>query len=152
MSTNSSERIPSPNWAGSVSRPESYVDAKEGAEFLRIHAKTLMRLAREGQVPAYSFSEGTRRHWRFLLSELDKWIKTKGNSSAAPVRSRHDKSRTHKKRIELGDVGESGAAGLFNERGLRVCAPLCPSAENTISSKCRAIAASRCELKPVLPP
>jgi excisionase family DNA binding protein len=67
--------------------PESYVDAKEGASFLRMHPKTLMRLARDGSVPAYSFSEGTRRHWRFLISELDKWMKTKVNSSAHPVTS-----------------------------------------------------------------
>ena len=44
-----------------------------------------MRLARDGAVPAYSFSEGTRRHWRFLISELDKWMKTKVNSNAHPV-------------------------------------------------------------------
>jgi len=68
--------------------PEAYVDAAEGALFLRIHAKTLMRLARGGQVPAYSISEGTRRHWRFLISELDKWMKTKVHSSAHPVRPR----------------------------------------------------------------
>jgi excisionase family DNA binding protein len=67
--------------------PEPYVDAKDGAAFLRIHPKTLMRLAREGEVPAYSFSEGTRRHWRFLISELDTWMKSKVNSNAHPVRS-----------------------------------------------------------------
>ena len=76
------------------SGPEPYVDAKEGAAFLRIHPKTLMRLAREGAVPAYSFSEGTRRHWRYLISELDKWMKTKVNSSAHPVRSvSHERRR-----------------------------------------------------------
>jgi len=67
--------------------PEPYVDAKDGAAFLRIHPKTLMRLAREGEVPAYSFSEGTRRHWRFLTSELDTWMRSKVNSNAHPVRS-----------------------------------------------------------------
>jgi len=67
--------------------PEPYVDAKEGAEFLRIHPKTLMRLAREGSVPAYTFSEGTRRHWRFLISELDTWMRSRVNSNAHPVRS-----------------------------------------------------------------
>jgi hypothetical protein len=71
-----------------ASGPEAYVDAAEGALFLRIHPKTLMRLARGGKVPAYSISEGTRRHWRFLISELDKWMKTKVNSSAHPVRPR----------------------------------------------------------------
>jgi excisionase family DNA binding protein len=70
------------------SRPEPYVDAQEGAAFLRIHPKTLMRLARDGNLPAYSFSEGTRRHWRFLISQLDKWMKAKVNSSAHPVRPR----------------------------------------------------------------
>jgi hypothetical protein len=69
----------------SYSRHEPYVDAREGAAFLRMHPKTLMRLARDGAVPAYSFSEGTRRHWRFLISELDKWMKTKVNSNAHPV-------------------------------------------------------------------
>jgi len=72
---------------GFPSQPEPYVDAKEGAAFLRLHPKTLMRLAREGIVPAYSFSEGSRRHWRFLISELDKWMKSKVNSSPHPVRS-----------------------------------------------------------------
>jgi excisionase family DNA binding protein len=67
--------------------PEPYVDAKDGAAFLRVHPKTLMRLARKGEVPAYSFSEGTRRHWRFLISELDTWMKSKVNSNAHPVRS-----------------------------------------------------------------
>jgi excisionase family DNA binding protein len=71
----------------STSCAEPYVDAKEGAAFLRIHPKTLMRLAREGGMPAYSFGEGSRRHWRFLISELDKWMKSKVNSSAHPVTS-----------------------------------------------------------------
>jgi hypothetical protein len=69
------------------SRPEAYVDAKEGAAFLRMHPKTLMRLAREGIVPAYSFSDGSRRHWRFLLSQLDTWMRSRVNSTAHPVRS-----------------------------------------------------------------
>jgi excisionase family DNA binding protein len=70
-----------------VSQREPYVDAKEGAKFLHVHPKTIMRMARECSLPAYSFSEGTRRHWRFLISELDRWMKTKINSSSHPVRS-----------------------------------------------------------------
>jgi excisionase family DNA binding protein len=69
------------------SHREPYVDAKEGAAFLRIHPKTLMRLAREGVVRAYSFSDGVRRHWRFLVSELDTWMRSRVNSNAHPVRS-----------------------------------------------------------------
>jgi Helix-turn-helix domain len=69
------------------SSPESFVDAKQGAAFLRMHPKTLMRLARQGVVRAYSFSDGVRRHWRFLLSELDTWMRSRVNSTAHPVRS-----------------------------------------------------------------
>ena len=61
----------------SDARHEPYVGAKGGTAFLCVHPETLMRLARDGSVPAYPFSEGTRRHWRFLISELDKWMKTK---------------------------------------------------------------------------
>jgi len=67
--------------------PEAYVDAKEGGAFLRMHPKTLMRLARQGVVRAYSFSDGVRRHWRFLLSELDTWMRSRVNSTPHPVRS-----------------------------------------------------------------
>jgi hypothetical protein len=77
---------PTHNRWGSTPQPESYVDAKEGAAFLRLHPKTLMRLAREGVVRAYSFSDGVRHHWRFLLSELDTWMRSKVNSNAHPVR------------------------------------------------------------------
>jgi excisionase family DNA binding protein len=76
VSADSMERV------GLPSHPEAYVDANEGAAFLGIHAKTLMRLARERRVPAYSFSEGTRHHWRFLLSDLDQWMKKQGNLRA----------------------------------------------------------------------
>jgi excisionase family DNA binding protein len=66
---------------------EPYIDATEAAHFLRIHPKTLMKLARESRVPAYSFNEGTRRHWRFLKSELDIWMRSRVNSTSYPVRS-----------------------------------------------------------------
>jgi excisionase family DNA binding protein len=70
-----------------VSDLEPYVDAGQAAQFLGIHPKTLMRLAREGQVPAYSFNDGPRRHWRFLKSELDNWMRSRVNSISHPVRS-----------------------------------------------------------------
>ncbi len=70
-----------------VSDPEPYVDAAEAAQFLGIHPKTLMRLARTCQVPAYSFNDGARRRWRFLKSELDIWMRSRVNSISHPVRS-----------------------------------------------------------------
>ena len=71
-----------------ISHHERYVDAQEGAAFLGLHPKTLMRLAREGEVSAYSISDGPRRHWRFLISELDTWMRSRVNSSPHPVRPR----------------------------------------------------------------
>lgn len=75
------------------SQPERYVDPEEGAAFLRMHPKTLTRLARESIVPAYSYNDGLRRRWRFLLSELDRWMKSRVNSIAHPVRSASSERR-----------------------------------------------------------
>lgn len=67
--------------------PEPYVNASDAAELLGIHPKTLLRLARDGTVPAYSFTDGARHHWRFLKSELDSWMRSRVNSNSHPVRS-----------------------------------------------------------------
>jgi excisionase family DNA binding protein len=66
---------------------EPYVAASEAAEFLGIHPKTLMKLARQGGVPAYWINEGERRRWRFLKSELDIWMRSSIDSTLHPVRS-----------------------------------------------------------------
>ena len=60
--------------------PERFVSATEAATFLGIHPKTLQRLARSGLVPAHPFGEGTRKHWRYLLSELDVWLRARSAS------------------------------------------------------------------------
>jgi excisionase family DNA binding protein len=67
--------------------PERYVDSDEAAAFLKLNPRTVLRLAREGAIPAYPFGERNRKTWRFLLSELDEWMKTKVNSSHRPCRS-----------------------------------------------------------------
>jgi excisionase family DNA binding protein len=72
---------------------EPFVDAETAAAFLNIHPKTLMRLARQRTVPAYAFGDGVRRHWRFLKSELDKWMRSRLNSTAHPVRSVSEERR-----------------------------------------------------------
>jgi excisionase family DNA binding protein len=66
---------------------EPYVNASDAADFLGIHPKTLMRLARDRVVPAYSFTDGTRHRWRFLKSELDIWMRSRVNSTSHPLRS-----------------------------------------------------------------
>ena len=49
----------------------------EAAAYLRVHPRTLTRLAQLGQLPCFRMAS----HWRFLKSELDAWMQ-------AEVRSR----------------------------------------------------------------
>ena len=67
--------------------PEHYVSSDEAASFLGLNLRTVQRLAREGTIPAHPFGERSRKTWRFLLSELDAWMKAKVNYSRRPCRS-----------------------------------------------------------------
>jgi hypothetical protein len=62
-------------------RPERFVDSIEAAEFLGIHPKTLQKYSRSGLVPAHPFGEGTRKLWRYLLSELELWLRARSTSA-----------------------------------------------------------------------
>ncbi len=52
---------------------EPFINAKRASELLHLSAKTLMRFARQGIVPAHPLAGQTRRQWRFLESELYAW-------------------------------------------------------------------------------
>jgi excisionase family DNA binding protein len=52
------------------SEREAFVTAQEVAVFLRCSPITVKRLAREGKIPAHSITNGVRKRWRFLISEL----------------------------------------------------------------------------------
>jgi hypothetical protein len=65
---------------------EYYVDAAEAARFLSVHPRTLQQLARAGIVPAHPLGSGPRKFWRFLLSELDDWLRARIDSSRGAVR------------------------------------------------------------------
>jgi excisionase family DNA binding protein len=56
---------------------EPYVDARAAARFLGMHWKTIQRLARQHSLPAYPFSGTQRMQWKFRISELDKWAKSR---------------------------------------------------------------------------
>jgi hypothetical protein len=53
---------------------EPYVDSVAAAKFLGLHPVTVMRLAREGQLPGHPLRQAKRKRWRFLLSELSRWL------------------------------------------------------------------------------
>lgn len=62
---------------------EPLIDILAAAGLLKIHPKTLQRMARCGQIPAVRIG----RYWRFRASQLDSWIRTQVNSSRQPCRN-----------------------------------------------------------------
>jgi excisionase family DNA binding protein len=67
-----------------VAEAEHYIDAAEAANFLSINRRTLLKMARDGIVPAHPLGNGPRRLWRFLLSELDCWMRNRVSSPCRP--------------------------------------------------------------------
>lgn len=49
---------------------EPFVDATQAARFLNLRQRRVLELARLGLIPAYPIGSGSRRVWRFRLSEL----------------------------------------------------------------------------------
>jgi excisionase family DNA binding protein len=62
---------------------EPLIDLGTAAGLLRIHPKTLQRMARAGEVPAARVG----RYWRFRASELDSCIRSQVSSSGQPCPS-----------------------------------------------------------------
>lgn len=56
---------------------EVFVNASEAGDFLELHPATVQRFAREGLIPAHPVAGGKRKHWRFLLSELAEWLRSR---------------------------------------------------------------------------
>jgi hypothetical protein len=71
----------------SSSAIEPFVTAKEAARFLCCSPVTVKRLARHGKIPAHPLSNGVRKRWRFLISELATALKNEvsSNRSSAPL-------------------------------------------------------------------
>jgi hypothetical protein len=49
---------------------EPFVDAVETGRFLQLRPRRVLELARQGAIPAYPLGTGSRRIWRFRLSEV----------------------------------------------------------------------------------
>lgn len=68
----------SPSFSPAVS-VEPFINAKQASALLNLSAKTLLRFARQGTVPAHPLAGTTRRQWRFLESELYAWAHERVN-------------------------------------------------------------------------
>jgi excisionase family DNA binding protein len=68
---------------------EAFVTPEEAAAFLHYSPITVKRLAREGKIPAHSVTNGVRRRWRFLISEL-------AATMQKPLSLNHHPRRSHK--------------------------------------------------------
>ena len=68
------------NHRGAMPSFEPLIDSAAAAELLRVHRKTLERMALRGDVPGHKVG----RFWRFRASELDEWLRSKVNSGRQP--------------------------------------------------------------------
>ena len=50
--------------------PEPFVDAARAAALLGIKPRRVLEMARAGKIPAYPLGAGSRKTWRFRLSEI----------------------------------------------------------------------------------
>ena len=53
---------------------EPFVAPERAADFLALSRKTVLKLARRGDLPAHPVGRGVRQMWRFRLSELALWM------------------------------------------------------------------------------
>jgi len=53
---------------------EPFVDATRAAAILGLKPRRVLEMARAGEIPAYPLGSGSRRTWRFRLSEICKAI------------------------------------------------------------------------------
>ena len=60
---------------------ETLLDDVKAASLLGVHPKTLQRMARGGEVPAFRVG----RFWRYRASQLDQWLQSQAQSPSQPV-------------------------------------------------------------------
>jgi len=71
-----------------MNTPERFVDVANAAEFLSCSPRYLMDLARRAAIPAHPLGTGTRRVWRFKLSELESALCHREGSLTVPEEGR----------------------------------------------------------------
>jgi hypothetical protein len=61
---------------------EPFVGPEVAAEFVKLSTRRLKEMARAGTVPAHPVEPNAmRKEWRFLLSELDEWMRRKSRNT-----------------------------------------------------------------------
>lgn len=70
-----------------LTTPEPFRDAEAAAAFLALPKRRVLELARSGEIPAYPIGNGSRRMWRFRLSELAAALTTRKNFGSAKTPS-----------------------------------------------------------------
>jgi hypothetical protein len=75
---------------------EPFVSAETAMQFLSVSRKFLLAAARKGEIPAHPWGDGPRKVWRFLLSELDQWLRSRVNSPSPlpPASQRRNREKT----------------------------------------------------------
>src|SRR6266581_3927336 len=72
--------LPAEKQQAAIRSFEPLIDSATAAELLRVHRKTLERMALRGEVPAHKVG----KFWRFRCSELDAWWRSRVQSSRQP--------------------------------------------------------------------
>jgi helix-turn-helix protein len=65
---------------------ESFVEAGRAAEFLRLSRRRVLQMAREKAIPGHPIGGGSRKTWRFRLSELAEAIAAREVCTTVPKR------------------------------------------------------------------
>lgn len=58
---------------------EQILTIKEVAAYLKVHERTVYRLANKGEIPAFKVA----KTWRFRLCDIEQWIRAQMGASAA---------------------------------------------------------------------
>jgi hypothetical protein len=83
---------------------EGFVDADEAGQFLSLNRRRILELARAGKLPGHPIGEGTRRVWRFRLSELAAAV----SSTEKPWFSSRQRTSMVRPKSDAGTVGTEG--------------------------------------------
>lgn len=83
---------------------ERFVDAAEAGKFLSLNRRRILELARAGKLPGHPIGDGTRRVWRFRLSEIADAVAT----AKKPWFSSRQRTSMVRPKSDAGTIGTEG--------------------------------------------